>query len=157
MPPTDRSPARARIRPAAESDYDYFISRLDDWWDGRDMRAMLPRLFFQHFAPTTFVFETDRQRVAFLAGFVSQTDSTIAYVHFVGVDPGHRRSGLGRQLYEHFFRTVGPMGVRRVRAITGPMNQRSIAFHGSMGFRRLGAVPDYDGPGADRVLFERVL
>lgn len=145
------------IRTAAESDYDHFIGRLDAWWDGRAVHGLLPRIFFQHFAPTSFVAETDEDRVAFLAGFLSQTDPTIGYIHFVGVDPAHRRTGIGRQLYERFFETVAPMGARRVRAITAPVNTRSIAFHRSMGFAILGEYPDYDGPGGDRVVFQRRL
>jgi ribosomal protein S18 acetylase RimI-like enzyme len=146
-----------RIRHAEESDYDHFIGRLDAWWDGRPMRTLLPRLFFQHFGPTTFVAEADEGRIGFLAGFVSQTDATIGYVHFVGVDPAHRRSGVGRRLYERFIETVRPIGVRRVRAITSPTNARSIAFHRSIGFEVVGTHADYDGPGDDRVVLERAV
>jgi ribosomal protein S18 acetylase RimI-like enzyme len=145
------------MRNATEADYDPIIAHLDEWWGGREMRGLLPRLFFQHFEPTTFVIETDGAPVAFLAGFVSQTDSSLGYVHFVGVDPAHRRTGLGRLLYERFFEAVSGHGVTHVRAVTSPLNERSIAFHRSMGFTVSDAHADYDGPGDDRVILERVL
>ena len=37
------------------------------------MRAMLPRLFFEHFRDTSFVAEEDGEIVGFLCGFLSQT------------------------------------------------------------------------------------
>jgi len=44
-----------------------------------------------------------------------------------------------------------------VSAITSPANTASIAFHRAMGFEVRGPVPDYDGPGLDRIVFERGL
>lgn len=41
-----------------------------------------------------------------------------------------------------------------VRAVTSPSNQRSIAFHRSVGFAVTGPHEDYDGPGTDRMCFE---
>jgi ribosomal protein S18 acetylase RimI-like enzyme len=152
-PVTERSPA---LRAPTEADYEVLIRVLDAWW-GRRVSSLLPRLFFQHFGPTSWVVELDRQPVAFLIGFISETDPSLGYVHFVGVDPGHRRLGLGRLLYERFFETVGPMGVRRVKAVTSPINTRSIAFHRSIGFSVSAVQDDYDGPGEDRVILERSL
>ena len=40
--------------------------RWTQWWGGRPMAAMLPRLFFVHFRPTSFVLEQDGRLVAFL-------------------------------------------------------------------------------------------
>jgi len=41
-----------RIRQIKESDYEAIISVLDEWWGGRQMAAMLLRLFFKHFSET---------------------------------------------------------------------------------------------------------
>ena len=55
---------------------------------------MLPKLFFLHFEGTSFVADDDEgQLVAFLIGFLSQTDPDEAYIHFVGVAPAERGSG----------------------------------------------------------------
>jgi ribosomal protein S18 acetylase RimI-like enzyme len=130
------------------------------------MRYLLPRLFFEHFASTSYAVEKGGEIIAFLVGFVSQTDPDAAYIHFVGVHPDHRRKGLGKELYELFFSHVRERGCTTVRCITSPVNKVSIAFHTRMGFRFIAGTheedgilvhKDYDGPGADRVVFEKTL
>lgn len=46
--------ASPTIRPAEPSDYDRIVAVIDDWW-GRPVRAVLPRLFLDHFAGTSLV------------------------------------------------------------------------------------------------------
>jgi predicted GNAT superfamily acetyltransferase len=125
-----------------------------------------PRLFFQHFADTsTIVEDPDGTLAAFLVGFRSQSSPDVAYIHFVGVRPDLRRSGLARTLYERFFAEMRASGCRRVDAITGPGNRRSQEFHAALGFTASGdaaiegvrAWRDYDGPGEHRVAFSRPL
>lgn len=120
------------IRHAEPEDYARISTVVDEWWGGRPMQARLPKLFFVHFRDTSFVAEEDGEVVAFLCGFRSQTHDDEAYIHFVGVDPAQRGSGLGRRLYERFFEAVAPRSV--VRAVTSPVNEGSIAFHRAMGF-----------------------
>ena len=77
-------------------------------------------------------------------------------MHFVGVDPGQRGTGLGRTLYERFFEAVAPRTT--VRAVTSPVNERSVAFHRAIGFEVDRVDEDYDGHGESRVLLvKRVL
>src|SRR5690348_8161397 len=99
------------IRAAEPADYGRVIDVVDEWWGGRPMAAMLPKLFFVHFADTSFVAEDEGSLAGFLVGFRSQTHEDEAYVHFVGIDPAHRGSGLGRELYERFFTAVAPRSV----------------------------------------------
>jgi GNAT superfamily N-acetyltransferase len=150
------------LRHAEPTDYQPIISVIDDWWGGRQMAAMLPKLFFIHFRPTSFIAEHDGNIVGFLAGFVSQTFPDEAYIHFVGVHPAWRAKGVGRALYERFFSAAAALGCRRVRCATSPVNTNSITFHRRMGFlleesdTRIDGVPvavGYDGQGGDRVLF----
>jgi ribosomal protein S18 acetylase RimI-like enzyme len=147
------------IRQAEPPDYDRIVAVMDDWW-GRPVRAVLPRLFLDHFAPTSFVADepdpaSDAGALAgFLVGFLSPSRPREAYIHFAGVGPRHRRAGLARRLYGRFFDLARGDGRRIVRAITSPQNEASIAFHSSLGFTVTGPVRDYHGPGADRVLFE---
>jgi predicted GNAT superfamily acetyltransferase len=89
---------------------------LDEWWGGRRMVDMLPRLFFTHFRDTSFVAEREGEIAGFLVGFLSQSDSEAAYVHFVGVRPRERGSGLGRELYERFFAAARSRGRARFPA-----------------------------------------
>jgi ribosomal protein S18 acetylase RimI-like enzyme len=165
------------IRPAEPSDYDRIVSVMDDWW-GRPVRAVLPRLFLDHFAPTSLIADdADAASVrradavpgsagkpepatgadglaGFLVGFMSPSRPQEAYIHFAGVSPRHRRTGLARRLYARFFQLAREDGRSLIRAITSPQNAASIAFHSALGFTVTGPVPDYHGPGADRVLFE---
>jgi len=147
-----------QIRHATPSDYGRVIQHVNAWWGDREMAPMLPKLFFLHFEGTSFVAEDDEGKlVAFLIGFLSQTDPEEAYIHFVGVAPEQRGSGLGRALYERFFEVVRADGRTRVRCVTSPGNTQSIAFHESIGFAVESVAKDYDGPGEDRVLFVKQL
>jgi ribosomal protein S18 acetylase RimI-like enzyme len=94
---------------------------------------------------------------AFLIGFLSPSAADRAYIQFAGVSPGARGRGLGRRLYEEFFALARGDGRRLVSAVTSPANSGSVAFHRSMGFTVTGPVPDYDGPGRPKVVFEREL
>jgi ribosomal protein S18 acetylase RimI-like enzyme len=138
------------IRHAEPADYARVMPVIDVWWDGRQMAAMLPKLFFVHFRDTSFVAEDDGALAGFLCGFRSQTFDDEAYIHFVGVDPAQRGSGLGRALYERFFAAVEPRRV--VRAVTSPANERSLAFHRALGFEVERIDEDYDGQGEARAL-----
>jgi ribosomal protein S18 acetylase RimI-like enzyme len=145
----------AVIRHAEPSDHPRVIAVVDEWWGGRAMAAMLPKLFFVHFRDTTFVAEDGATLAGFLCGFRSQTFDEEAYVHFMGVSPAARGSGLGRALYERFFDAVRPRTV--VRAVTSPVNERSVAFHRAIGFEVERVEEDYDGRGEARVLLVRRL
>ena len=122
-------------RHAQPSDYGRVIQHVNAWWGGREMAPMLPKLFFLHFEGTSFVAEDEEGKlVAFLIGFLSQSDPDEAYIHFVGVAPEYRGSGIGRELYERFFSVVAAQGRSLVRCVTSPVNEGSVAFHESLGF-----------------------
>ena len=140
----------AVIRPLEPTDYPRVIEVVDEWWGGRSMAAMLPKLFFVHFADTSFAAEEEGRLLGFLCGFRSQSFPDEAYVHFVGVDPAQRGRGVARLLYERFFEAVAPRGV--VRAVTAPLNETSVAFHRAIGFEVERVDESYDGRGEARVL-----
>lgn len=150
------------IRPLEPEDYLSIITQLDDWWGGRSMADMLPRLFFVHFRPTSFAAEEGGRLVGFIVGLISQTDPDQAYCHFIGLHPDHRGQGVGRRLYQALFQAARARGCTRIGAVTSPVNRASIAFHRRLGFEAkpqaeiidgLPVAPDYDGPGQDRVVF----
>ena len=154
------------LRHAEASDFLSIITVLDGWWGGRHMSDMLPKLFFVHFRPTSFVAECNGNIVGFIVGFVSQTSSDEAYIHFVGVHPDFRKGGLGRTLYERFFNATSKLGCRVVRCVTSTFNRASISFHQRMGFvvepgnktvDGISVFENYDGVGEDRVLFSKRL
>ncbi len=121
------------------------------------MVDMLPRLFFTHFRDTSFVAEREGDLAGFLVGFLSQSEPQAAYIHFVGVSPEERGSGLGRKLYERFFEAARSRGRRTVSCVTSPANAGSLAFHRAIGFEPSEPRTDYDGPGEDRVVLTRAL
>jgi len=168
MPVDGRNDLRTRVPDA--DDHSRVQRALREWWDGLDSPAqvrerelLLPRLFFQHFTPGSRVVEsTDSALVAFLVGFLSDSDPAGAYIHFVGVRPDHRRAGVAASLYRGFFAYAMEHGRSRVQAITSPANQRSIAFHTGLGFTvdagdatvdGVAVQRDYDGLGLARVAF----
>ncbi|MGA8180326.1 MAG: GNAT family N-acetyltransferase [Desulfobacterales bacterium] len=158
--------AEFHIRHLEPSDYPYIISVINDWWGGRKMADMLPKLFFVHFRQTSFATEQGENIIGFLVGFVSQTFSNEAYIHFAGVHPDFRKKGLGRALYERFYNSTKKLGCNVVRCVTSPVNKESVSFHLRMGFsiepgsKNVDGIPvaeNFDGRGEDRVLFYKAL
>jgi len=144
------------LRAARPGDYDAIASVVEEWW-GRPVLPVLPRLFLDHFHRTSLVAEGDGQLAGFLVGLMSPSMPAHAHIHFVGVAPRARMTGLARTLYEEFFRMARQDGRSVVTAHTAPVNTGSIAFHRRMGFTVTGPVADYYGPGRDMMLFERAL
>ncbi|NLT54284.1 MAG: GNAT family N-acetyltransferase [Actinomycetales bacterium] len=144
------------MRTAVPSDYEAIAAVADEWW-GRPVLAALPRLFLDHFHTTSLVAESPSGMVGFLVGFGSPSQPWRAYVHFVAVAPQARRTGLARRLYDTFIDRMRAEGRTTITAITSPGNSASIAFHQALGFTVSGPVTGYDGPGTQRILFERRL
>ncbi len=163
------APDDLAFRRPTEDDHPRLSAIIDEWWGGRRMRALLPRLWLQHFSGTSWLAErSDGRLEGFVVAFISQDDPSTGYVHMIAANPNRRRKGLGRALYVRAFADLGAHGARRVTAITWPGNRQSVAFHLAMGFRiddgpgtqqiySITAYPDYDGDGEDRVVFHRDL
>jgi GNAT superfamily N-acetyltransferase len=162
-------PSGLILRNARSSDHAHINTVLIDWWGGRDLTPLLPRLFLDHFGNTSFVVEeavAGRPLVAFLVGFLSPARADEAYIHFVGVAPDHRDRGIGAHLYERFFDLCRESGRCIVRSCTSPVNKASVEFHRQMGFSistgdahidGLAVTRDYNRPGDPKVCFERKL
>ncbi len=158
-----------RFRRPVEADHARLIRVVDDWWGGRRLRHLLPRLWLQHYTSSSWIAETaDGALAGFLIGFISPDDPAIGYIHMVAASPNIRRRGLGRQLYAAFADDLRARGVRELRAITWAGNRQSIAFHQALGFRvddgpgtvrvyGTTAYADYEGDGEDIVAFRRAL
>jgi len=147
-------------------DYERVMAVLPSWWDGRDLRAQLPWVFFVHFRTTSIVVEHEDVLVGFLVGFLCQDHPDEAYVHFVGVAPEWRRAGLGGDLYRRFYALARTDGRTIVKTVTAPVNTGSVAFHVALGFSVLPGDEEVDGLpvmsargpfGEPRVQFQRSL
>lgn len=146
------------IRHARPSDYGRVIGRVNVWWEGRERAPVLPQLFFLHFEGTCFVAEDEAgELVGFIVGFLSQTSPDEAYIHFIGVAPERRSEGIGAALYERFFEEVRAHGRTVVRCAASPASAEALAFHEALGFEVERVVPDYEGPGEDRMLLVKRL
>jgi ribosomal protein S18 acetylase RimI-like enzyme len=134
------------LRRPTEADYPAISRVIDDWWGGRELNHLLPRLWLQHFTGTSWLAETADGRLAgFLIGFLSPDRPDVAYCHMIAADPNLRRHGLGRALYERFFDDARVGGRSVVTAITWPANRASIGFHRALGFEIQG------GPGSQNL------
>jgi ribosomal protein S18 acetylase RimI-like enzyme len=151
------------IRNSTSSDHARIIQVLKDWWGGRDLTWMLPKLFLLHFNNTSFVIEKGDELLAFLIGFLSPGRPREGYIHFVGVHPDYRGIGIGRLLYHRFFKMCKEHQRDTVRACTSPVNKGSIEFHKKMGFaisdgnaeiEGTQVTRDYNTPNDAKVLFE---
>ena len=154
------------IQKAKPADHAKIIAALNNWWGGRDLTAMLPKLFLNHFNDTSFVIEKEGEMIGFLIGFISPALENEAYVHFMGVHPDFRKKGIGTALYERFFETCRKHGRHIIRACTSPVNRGSVDFHQRIGFRLepgdaeidgLPVTSDYNRPGDHKVLFTKFI
>jgi ribosomal protein S18 acetylase RimI-like enzyme len=158
-----------RFRQPREADYPAIGSVIDEWWGGRKLHLLLPRLWLQHFTGTSWLAEAEDGTLAgFLIGFLSPERPAEAYCHMVATNPNLRQRGIGRGLYERFFADARAAGRSRVTAVTWPGNRLSIAFHRAMGFEvQAGpgtqnlygtpACPGYDLEDEDRAVLVRTL
>jgi GNAT superfamily N-acetyltransferase len=160
-------PPGLRFRRPAEADYPGIAAVVDDWWDGRVLHGLLPRLWFRHFAGTSWLAEADgpqrpdgpdgpdgRPRVAgFLVGFVSPLDPGVGVIQAVGVDPNRRRLGIGRALVKRFVEDLRAAGGSTVETLAWPDNRRALRFLAALGFepdtgpgsRPLYGIPAFEG------------
>ncbi|MEO5918073.1 MAG: GNAT family N-acetyltransferase [Candidatus Limnocylindrales bacterium] len=141
-----------RFRRPTENDYAALAGLVDEWWDGRVVQGLLPRLWFRHFADKSWIAEAGdgattgpgmaaaQPRIAgFLVGFLSPGQPGSAVLHAVGVHPTARRQNLGRLLVDHFLADARQAGALRVEAVLWPGNRRGLAFLAALGF---GPDPD---------------
>jgi ribosomal protein S18 acetylase RimI-like enzyme len=141
------------IRKARPDDHAAVVGVVDQWWGGRRMAALLPSLFFEHFAGTSLIAEDSSGDLAgFLVGFDSPDHAGESYVHFVGVRPDLRGVGLGRDLHDRFARDAAARGIATVRCVTSTANEASVAFHTGIGFVIDGVDEPVEIDGVDDVV-----
>lgn len=136
-----------------------------DFW-GSDSTLFLHQPFLIYeFGNTAFVIKENNMVIAYLFGFFSQTGN-IGYVHLLGVRENYKRKGLGKLLYDNFIEFSKSRGIKKIKAITTPANQRSIQFHtqqigmtliGNPNQDGINVVKNYSGINNDRIVFEKVI
>ena len=66
---------------------------VDEWWGGRRMRSLLPRLWFEHFSGTSWIVEDEAAGWPGSSSRSSARTTRHGYVHMIAADPNHRRRG----------------------------------------------------------------
>ena len=155
------------LRRPTEVDHAAIVGVVDHWFGGRRVSSLAGRSWFRHFGSTSWIAADDRARpIAFLLGFISPDRPADAVIHLLGVDPRHRRQGLGRSMIDAFAGDAAGRGCHRVTAVAWPDDPIAIAFFRGIGFepktgpgtQRLYGVtsyPAYEGPGEDRTVLTR--
>lgn len=145
-----------------KSDFDQITLNIVDFWGSDRTLHLHHPMFLYELGNSAFVIREGDRILAYLFGFLAQTEPT-AYVHLIGVRRSHQRRGLARQLYEHFIEFARKHGCEEIKAITSPSNTQSILFHKAIGMElmkgpdqtEIPVVKDYSGPGKDAVVFRR--
>lgn len=151
------------IENCTKEDFNEIITDISDFWGSdRTLHLHQPFLIYE-FGNTAFVIKDKGRVVAYLFGFFSQTENT-AYVHLLGVRDQYQRHGLGKLLYDNYIEIAKSHKINRIKAITKPINTKSINFHkNKMGMSLIGqpdengmtVVKNYSGINEDRVVFIR--
>jgi ribosomal protein S18 acetylase RimI-like enzyme len=154
-------PARAPgIRPATIEDLVAVAGESREFWGDRELASLHHPLLVHDFGETALVIrgEADGRGtgavIAYLFGLL--TPSGVGYVHLVAVREGRRRGGFARRLYERFEVLAREHDAHALKALTQPLNTRSIAFHRALGFTASEAG-DYAGPGQARIVLWKEL
>jgi ribosomal protein S18 acetylase RimI-like enzyme len=176
------------LRHPTEADQPRIAEVVDWWFGGQHVRHLVVRAWFRHFGSTSWLALDDERGddaddggagagdrpgggsgpLGFLVGYRSQDHPTEAVLHLVGVDPNHRRRGIGRALVEAFVADATAAGAETAIAVAWPGEPIAAAFFRALGFepddgpgsRNLfgsPAFPDYEGDGEDRIVFVRRL
>jgi len=148
------------IAPCTKTDFDQVLTDFAAFWDHERTVALHHPTIINEFGNTAFVIREGDKVTAYLFGFFSQA-APVGYINLLAVRREYRKKGLARSLYAHFEKVAREHGCRQLKAITSPVNTRSIAFHKSIGMMPSGkdiedgvpVIRDYAGPGKDRVVF----
>jgi ribosomal protein S18 acetylase RimI-like enzyme len=161
-----------KIKTIKEKDFVDCVKIVKKTWPEFKERESIYHLFSKYFCDTSFVIKRKFKRkfkvVSFLLGFLSQVDSSTAYIHLASTDLKYQREGYASALYQHFFKIVRAKGRKKICLIVNPDNESSLIFHKKLGFNVVNRKPikkiknvkasrDYNGPGIHMVVFSKDL
>src|SRR5262252_9904365 len=114
--------SRAEISLCTRQDYSQILDELHEFWGARDTRYLHHPFLVHEFANSAFVIRNGAQVVAYLFGFLSQTEP-VGYVHTVAVRTSARRQGLAGELFGHFEEFARRHGCRHQASPRSPMQR----------------------------------
>jgi ribosomal protein S18 acetylase RimI-like enzyme len=156
--------ATERIANCSYADFLQILADIKDFWGSNRTLSYHHPMFVNEFGNTAYVIKNKDRVIAYLFGFLSQTERA-GYVHLIGVRESYQNKGLGKKLYRHFIEYLKEKGIKNIKAITTPTNEKSIRFHLSIGMEMTGlengkgikVTKDYSGLGQDRVVFRMAI
>ena len=84
-----RPPLNLLLRRPTPTDYAVITTALDDWWGRRQVPGILSRLWFEHFAGTSWIAHAlDGELAGYLVGFVSPGHPADFVIVSAAVAPG---------------------------------------------------------------------
>src|SRR5690242_10958992 len=113
------------IENCTQSDFHEILTDISDFWGSDRTLGVHHPMFVHEFGDTAFVIRDNGKVIAYLFGFLSQTEKT-GYVHLIGVRQSFQNRGLGTLLYEHFASLVKKKGCVKLKAMTTPTNLLSV-------------------------------
>jgi ribosomal protein S18 acetylase RimI-like enzyme len=150
-----------KIESCTKNDFNEILRDISDFWGSdRTLHLHQPFLIYE-FGNTAFVIRDKGMVIAYLFGFFSQTEN-LAYIHLIGVREKYQRMGLGKLLYDNFIEIAKSHKIHKIKAITKPINTKSIHFHtNKIGMTMVGepnddginVIKNYSGINSDRVVF----
>jgi len=125
----------AEISMCTQQDYNQILDELQEFWGARDTRHLHHPFLVHEFGNSAFVIRNGVQVVAYLFGFLSQTEP-VGYVHTVAVRTSARRQGLARA-----FRPL-----RGVRSAAWLQARQGDNHAGKSGIHRISQEPRHGAP-----------
>ncbi|TAM97239.1 MAG: N-acetyltransferase, partial [Chitinophagaceae bacterium] len=103
----------AQISNCNYSDFLQILTDIKDFWGNDRTLSYHHPMFINEFGNTAFVIKDNGKVIAYLFGFMSQTEET-GYVHLIGVRQNHQNKGLGKKLYRHFIEHLKNIGIQNL-------------------------------------------
>jgi ribosomal-protein-alanine N-acetyltransferase len=144
--------AKVPIRPARREDLQEVLRV--EYKCFKDPYPMDLLIHLQETNPLSFlVAEVGGSVIGYIIGTVRWMN--VGHVLAIGVDPQHRRKGVGTTLMERLIDYFRKRGVSKVRLEARESNWEARKFYSSLGFSEVGKVPYYYSDGETAILFER--
>ncbi|HOV67342.1 MAG TPA: N-acetyltransferase [Methanoregulaceae archaeon] len=102
--------------------------------------------------PRTFLVAADDTGPAGYVIAAPSSDPSVGWILRLRVREDRRRMGYGRALLREAIARLGDGGAACVRLTVSPRNEPALALYRGLGFIEVDRLPDYFGPGEDRLL-----
>ncbi|MFN3596881.1 MAG: GNAT family N-acetyltransferase [Rubricoccaceae bacterium] len=148
------------LRPATPADAPALAALDAEAFSAEGYPVFVFRQWLDLFEGLVFVAEGAGPDAGALAGYAAAgvaADGACGWILSAGVTPAARGRGLARRLAQAALDALAARGIREVRLTVAPGNAAARAVYRHLGFADEALVPDYFGPGEDRLVMRRVI